>query len=162
MKSSVKSRELQPNGHGSLIFAQNLRVLKSWKIFAQNSFAAVAIFFSIIFFDQITKWVAVYGGLNYFCNSNGPFGISGHFSVISAIVLGIILAYSRQEKDSDSKIALIFILAAGFSNFLDRLIFGCVRDFINLGFWPAFNFADLIITIGAIYIIYRKSKEYFR
>lgn len=149
MKLSAKSRELQPKGHGSLIFVQ-------------NKLAAVAIFLLIIILDQGTKWIVVHRGLNYFCNINGPFGLGSHFSLVSAVVLAILAILFKLEKNEQLKSAFLFILAAGFSNFLDRLLSGCVRDFINLGFWPAFNFADLIITIGAVYIIYRKSKEYFR
>ncbi len=42
------------------------------------------------------------------------------------------------------------ILSGAASNVIDRLIFGCVIDFINLNFWPVFNLADIFIAIGAI------------
>lgn len=79
--------------------------------------------------------------------------------LITILVLFALTLLFKSEKDAKVKLALIFILAAGFSNLIDRLVYNCVRDFINFGFWPAFNFADAIITLGAINIIYRKIKE---
>ncbi len=40
------------------------------------------------------------------------------------------------------------IIGGGVSNIIDRLIRGCVIDFIDLKVWPAFNLADTAITIG--------------
>ena len=53
-------------------------------------------------------------------------------------------------------ITLILILSGAISNLIDRLYFGCVIDFIDLKFWPVFNFADVYITIGVIMLIYKK------
>jgi len=49
---------------------------------------------------------------------------------------------------------ILLILSGGISNIIDRIHFGCVIDFIDLGFWPVFNLADIFITIGAIILIY--------
>jgi signal peptidase II len=49
--------------------------------------------------------------------------------------------------------ACMFILSGGISNFIDRIWYGSVIDFIQLhwGDWyfPVFNVADVSITIGA-------------
>jgi signal peptidase II len=42
--------------------------------------------------------------------------------------------------------------AAG--NLLDRLRAGAVTDFVKLPHWPAFNVADMAITIGVIVLVY--------
>ena len=51
-------------------------------------------------------------------------------------------------------IASVFILSGGISNFIDRIWYGSVIDFIQLhwGDWyfPVFNVADVSITIGAV------------
>ncbi|RLE42967.1 signal peptidase II, partial [Candidatus Woesearchaeota archaeon] len=36
------------------------------------------------------------------------------------------------------------------SNLIDRLAFGYVIDYIDLRIWPAFNIADVAITIGVL------------
>jgi len=51
------------------------------------------------------------------------------------------------------KFGILLIIAGGLSNITDRIIHGCVTDFIDLKFWPVFNLADIYITIGAIIII---------
>lgn len=48
---------------------------------------------------------------------------------------------------------LLLIIAGAISNLTDRVLFGCVIDFIDLKFWPVFNLADIYITIGAIAVI---------
>lgn len=52
-----------------------------------------------------------------------------------------------------SKMVVGLIIGGGLGNFIDRLLFGAVRDFINLGFWPSFNLADTFITVGAVVLI---------
>lgn len=38
-------------------------------------------------------------------------------------------------------------------NLIDRLRFGHVTDFIDLGWWPAFNVADSAATIGVVILV---------
>lgn len=47
-------------------------------------------------------------------------------------------------------IAFALLLAGGVSNLLDRILFGCVRDFSLIPWFPAFNGADVLLTIGVI------------
>jgi lipoprotein signal peptidase len=51
--------------------------------------------------------------------------------------------------------ALILIFSGGISNIIDRIYFGCVIDFIDLKFWPVFNFADIFITFGVVILIFK-------
>ena len=58
---------------------------------------------------------------------------------------------------SESRLELIglsMILGGAIGNGIDRMFSGYVIDFIDLYYrnfhWPAFNFADSFITIGAI------------
>ena len=41
-------------------------------------------------------------------------------------------------------------VAGAIGNFIDRLIFGRVTDFIDFRFWPVFNLADTSIFFGAL------------
>ena len=45
-------------------------------------------------------------------------------------------------------------LAGAASNLYDRLRRGAVIDFLHLSWWPAFNLADVAITLGAVAAIW--------
>jgi signal peptidase II len=46
------------------------------------------------------------------------------------------------------------LLGGAAGNLIDRLERGYVTDFIDLPAWPAFNLADLCITIGVLSLLY--------
>jgi len=50
-------------------------------------------------------------------------------------------------------IFVALILGGTIGNLIDRLFRGFVVDFIDFSFWPAFNIADMAISIGAIFLI---------
>lgn len=53
------------------------------------------------------------------------------------------------------RFALGLIFGGAISNLIDRLVFGYVTDFINIGIWPAvFNIADSAIHISSIMAVY--------
>jgi signal peptidase II len=46
------------------------------------------------------------------------------------------------------------LLGGAAGNLIDRIRIGSVTDFIKLPHWPAFNVADIAITIGVIALVY--------
>lgn len=46
------------------------------------------------------------------------------------------------------------LLGGALGNIVDRLRLGAVTDFIKLPAWPAFNVADMSITLGVIVLLY--------
>jgi signal peptidase II len=46
------------------------------------------------------------------------------------------------------------VLGGAAGNLLDRLREGYVTDFVKLPHWPAFNVADIAITLGVVALIY--------
>ena len=72
--------------------------------------------------------------------------------VTSLIYYLMINSYKRLEK-----LAYFIIIIGALSNILDRIINSYVVDFISLHYnnfyWPAFNLADIYITIGIIMLI---------
>jgi signal peptidase II len=51
--------------------------------------------------------------------------------------------------------ALSFILGGAVGNWIDRLRFSAVIDFIDFRVWPVFNIADTAITIGVCLYFFR-------
>ena len=137
----------------------------------------------IIFLDQFLKTIVsnnleeyeiikIFSFLNIvnIHNTGISFGLfSGilSFWVILIIVGLVIIALIYWLLNSESNIekwGLIFILGGAFANFFDRLINKHVIDYIyfqyNKFYWPAFNLADIAITIGIISLIVATFKSY--
>lgn len=75
------------------------------------------------------------------------------FSLFSiALVAG--LARLPRYRTPVYGMSLGLILGGAFGNLVDRVVFGPVTDFIDIGFgthrWPTFNFADIGITVGVL------------
>ncbi|MCI9016992.1 MAG: signal peptidase II, partial [Clostridia bacterium] len=95
-------------------------------------------------------------------NTGGAFGIGQNntttFIITNIIVLGIIIrliVFQKDKLDKKTLITLLVILSGGFGNLIDRIFRGYVIDFINLFpniHFPKFNFADIYITIGWIFL----------
>tara|TARA_B100000886_G_C20418720_1_gene490441 strand:+ start:1110 stop:1604 length:495 start_codon:yes stop_codon:yes gene_type:complete len=87
-------------------------------------------------------------------------GILGrYFFSIFSIVVGIfliLLAILSQKKVF--RISLGLISSGALGNAIDRVYFGGVIDFIDFFIynfhWPAFNFADVFITIGVMILLF--------
>ncbi|MFC2056591.1 signal peptidase II [Chloroflexota bacterium] len=52
------------------------------------------------------------------------------------------------------KLALGLVFGGTIGNLVDRLRFGYVTDFIDIGIWPTFNIADSTVTVGVILLLY--------
>lgn len=46
------------------------------------------------------------------------------------------------------------LLGGAFGNLVDRVRDGAVTDFIHVPLWPAFNLADVAITVGVLALLY--------
>lgn len=84
------------------------------------------------------------------------------FIIGAALVLLFFLLWnSWKKKDYLSVFGALLIIAGGSSNFLDRMLFGYVIDWIRVSFLPMsiFNIADIMIFLGAICLIFRLIKS---
>ncbi len=118
--------------------------------------------------------------LTYIRNPHGAFslkmGSNAAFLVFSLIAILLILLYYFKIKDRSpwNLLAFALILGGAIGNFIDRLLWGEVRDFIDVNIpdihigsyhldrWPVFNLADAGVTVGVIMlllgmVIWRKS-----
>lgn len=133
---------------------------------------------TLIAVDLITKYsfvklfenkgeTIVISGFFYFTfvkNTGSAFGFMSNvswaqtffkiFTAVSLILFIFFLVYAVISKKRLLSIALMLIIAGAIGNYIDRLVFGYVRDFIGFTFrsynFPIFNFADICLTFGAI------------
>ncbi|MFC2044478.1 signal peptidase II [Chloroflexota bacterium] len=82
-----------------------------------------------------------------------PLTIAGLITV--TFILAVLLSSRFPLLNSrPSKLALSLVLGGAISNLTERLRFGYVTDFIDIGIWPVFNIADSAITIGVLILAY--------
>lgn len=140
----------------------------------------IVIFAFIAFFlDQITKlWVVnflrpldpptqVVGSLLRLKLTFNPYGVFGLsvgsnelyyvFTFVGLVVLSYI---ALTIKDRAGIIVAGLIIGGAIGNLFDRLRFGYVIDFIDMGIgnlrWFTYNLADAFLTVGAVFLVVRE------
>lgn len=89
----------------------------------------------------------------FLAGSDSPYRLP-FFIVVSVIALAVIVKILKDTKPHDyfTIVALSFIAGGAVGNFIDRVRFGWVTDFIvwRVGptRWPTFNIADAFISVG--------------
>lgn len=135
----------------------------------------------IIFIDQITKYhfsstlaegdsQVIIDGFFYFShyrNEGGAWSIMSNVSwaqtffkvltVFAIIGFAVFYVYAFKKNYRWLKVALVFVIAGTIGNFIDRILFNEVIDFLGFIFWgyyfPVFNIADSFLVVGTIMII---------
>ena len=136
----------------------------------------ITVFIFLILLDLITKFliqnflslnqsikINEYLDLVYVQNFGVSFGLfSGYVShwilIFIALIVVILVFYLFIKSDKQlEKLAYFLIIIGAFGNILDRLLNTYVVDFISFHYgsfyWPAFNLADIYITIGIIMLL---------
>lgn len=133
--------------------------------------------FGVLALDQISKYITknnmrlsqseeVLGDFlryTYIENPGMAFGIDiGNknlftvFSIVASLVIFFYLLRTRGDKKY-VKFALALILGGAIGNLMDRIRFGAVVDFIDVGIgqlrWPVFNVADSAVSVGMIILM---------
>ncbi|MEW5897138.1 MAG: signal peptidase II [Nanoarchaeota archaeon] len=96
--------------------------------------------------------------IHFVQNTGAGFGIfkaqTGLLAIISLIVaLAVLFFYRKIPREAAPQILFAVFLGGVLGNLIDRIFKGFVIDFIDLGFWPAFNVADTAITVSVIGLI---------
>ncbi len=123
---------------------------------------------SVLLIDQVSKAlvratipvgasVPVAGAflrLTHVRNTGAAFGLfPGHtvlFIGTALVVLaGIAWVWWRMRPTSPWLVTACGLIAAGaLGNLIDRVVFGRVTDFFDVGIWPVFNVADIALDVG--------------
>ncbi len=80
------------------------------------------------------------------------------FTAVALLASAIIVYLMRKHADEPRFcLALSLILGGALGNLIDRILLGHVVDFLDFhaaGYhWPAFNVADLAISVGAVILV---------
>ena len=124
--------------------------------------------FSYIDLYQFIK-ITYFFDITHIHNFGISFGLfSGTISSLVLILIGIVVTLFviflyLNSIDVWEKWGLFIIICGATANIIDRSYNGYVIDFlyfhINQLYWPAFNFADIYISIGIIMIIANMVKK---
>ena len=133
------------------------------------------IFLLLVFSDLISKFILFYlVDLNSFIyltffldlthihNFGVSFGLFANvispniLVIIGLLIVSFIFYLMLTSSEKLEKWGLLIIISGALSNIIDRIYSGYVIDFIYFHYkdfyWPAFNFADIYITIGILVI----------
>jgi signal peptidase II len=117
--------------------------------------------------DQVTKAlvvrelslgeeVAVAGPLaiHHVQNTGIAFGLFAGATAIVAVLTGVAIAWMivvfarGGGRHPVLPVGLGLVIGGAASNLVDRVRLGHVTDYLDVGFWPAFNLADTFIVVG--------------
>jgi signal peptidase II len=139
-------------------------------------FAAIIAVGGLIYIDQIIKkwavnvllpqqtmdFIKIGGkeiiGFRYAENTGAAFSSFSNGGIFLTVIISLILiavsvyAVSDKRKTFFKSICFIMILSGGIGNLIDRIKQGFVVDYIEVRFFDfaIFNFADILIVVGAI------------
>jgi len=135
------------------------QITKTWvltNLAEQQSWAALARFRGMI---NVTHIVNTGAALGLFPNQGNL------FIVIAIVVVIAIVSYYRYLPldQLPVRVSLGLQLGGAMGNLLDRIRLGLVVDFIDFGFWPVFNLADVAIVTGVIilasYLMHEEKRD---
>ncbi|HMC06863.1 MAG TPA: signal peptidase II [Solirubrobacterales bacterium] len=131
---------------------------------------ALAVCGGVVLIDQVTKAIVVATipvdehrdlalGFSFTNSANTglAFGIGGGHGVVLAVTiaaLALVLLWFALDPARPGLWLAVGLLAGGaLGNLADRVRADAVTDFIDPPFWPAFNLADVAITLGAVWLL---------
>ena len=148
-----------------------LHTTKKW---LRISFLAALIFF----IDQVTKLLvrtrtpftdngildvtlttntgSLFGLFTTFGNSNLV------FILLSIIAIPLLVLAFRDEQNPRLHLPLGLVIGGILGNFLDRVYFGAVIDWLRVPHWPVFNLADTALVIGVVLLLYHTLRDELR
>ena len=152
-----------------------MRILNNSKNFYINLIVVLSIFILdrltklyVIYLDKINSGSEIFSSkfLNIYLiwNDGIAFGLFSfneknlyNFLTLFILIIIFVILYMTSKTSGFKKYSLLMILAGALGNVFDRIIYKAVPDFIDFHIgnfhWFIFNFADIFITIGVIFLI---------
>ncbi len=140
------------------------------------------IFIFLVFVDLLSKYyvfnyidlydfikINAFLDITHIHNFGVSFGLfSGKISPLALSIIGLLVVFFIMylffnSSDKLESWGLFIIICGAIGNIIDRFVNGYVIDFIYFHisqyYWPAFNFADIYISIGIMMIIVNILKQ---
>ncbi len=77
--------------------------------------------------------------------------------IATGVIIALLIYYLLRRAKSYEVAPMVLIIGGALGNLIDRIRFGAVIDFLDFHIgalhWPAFNVADMFITIGVVFYI---------
>lgn len=146
----------------------------------------LSIFIGAILLDQVTKFLIAgnmelydkipvipgFFSITYTHNTGAAWsmleGKMIFFYVITLVAMVLLIWFFKTLKENQylSKIGIVLMVVGTLGNFIDRLAFQYVRDFLDFiifGYdFPIFNIADTCLCIGIVFIIIEEFIDYYK
>ena len=142
----------------------------------------ILIFISLVLLDILSKYIVFnyidlyqFIKITYFFDITHIHNFGVSFGLFAGTVPSLVLIFIGlfvtafviylyiNSRDTLERWGLFIIICGAIGNIVDRSINGYVIDFlylhINQYYWPAFNFADIYISLGIIMIIVNMVKK---
>ena len=142
----------------------------------------ILIFLLLVLFDILSKYIVFnyidlyqfikityFFDITHIHNFGVSFGLfAGTIPALVLVIIGLfvtafVLYLYINSSELLERWGLFIIICGAIGNIVDRFINGYVIDFLyfhfNQYYWPAFNFADIYISIGIIMIIVNMVKK---
>lgn len=117
---------------------------------------------SLFFFQGLHFVARIINSSASVCNSAGPFGVPLSSAWLLGIMigaLGVIIFFWWKSRDRSYSFGWLVLWAAGMSNVLERVQYGCVFDYFRLPFLPVFNAADVALTASVVFLVWREYRH---
>jgi len=107
----------------------------------------------------VTDWIVGPFEIHRVQNSGIAFGLFSSATavviVLTAIAVGWMIVFFARSGSRHPVIpaALGLLIGGSVSNLADRVRLGHVTDFLDVGWWPAFNLADTFIVLGVAILL---------
>jgi signal peptidase II len=73
--------------------------------------------------------------------------------VVALALIALLVFFARNATTSLTWLPVGLLLGGALGNALDRIRIGAVIDYVKLPNWPAFNLADIAITVGVVLLV---------
>lgn len=148
------------------------------KVIAGKFFPAIISFIILVFFDQISKYIVMnkmdlYDSIpiipdileiHYIQNPGTAWGLLPNQQLLFCICTAIVVVFCwfilyrciKLDRYHALKWLVVLIISGGIGNFIDRIRFQYVIDFIYFKCinFPVFNIADCYVTVSFFFLIY--------
>ena len=124
------------------------------KLWIRSSSAVGESLFEVGFF-RLTHVHNTGAAFGLFQGQSFPLTIIASVGVTALLLYALFFHHKFPLLDNRlGKLALGLVLGGTVGNLIDRIRFGYVTDFIDVGIWPTFNIADSATVVGVIIIAY--------